>query len=70
MKLIILNWTNFELFYVLESIRNILQDSTRFKKIQEYSKSKSTSQSQRVNKSRVNGQHTELSYLVVMSCQF
>ena len=70
MKLITLNWTNFELFYVLESIRNILQDSTRFEKIQEYSKSKSTSQSQRVNKSRVNGQHAELSCLVVMSCQF
>ena len=40
MKLISLNWMNFELFYVLESIMNILQDSIRFEKIQEYSKSK------------------------------
>ena len=68
MKLITLNWTNFEIFYILESIRNILQDSIRFEKIQEYFKSKSTSQSQRVNKSMVNGQHTELSCFVVMSC--
>ena len=52
MKLISLNWTNFELFYVLESIRNIVQDSTRFEKIQEYSKSKSTSQSQKVKGQR------------------
>ena len=52
MKLITLNWTNFEIFYILESIRNILQDSIRFEKIQEYFKSKLTSQSQRVNKSK------------------
>ena len=61
MKLITLNWTNFELFYVLESIRNIEQDSIRFEKIQEYSKSKLTSQNERLNKSKsksqqVNGQ--------------
>ena len=52
MKLITLNWKNFEIFYILESIRNILQDSIRFEKIQEYFKSKLTSQSQRVNKSK------------------
>ena len=70
MKLITLNWMNFELFYILESIKNILQDSIRFEKIQEYFKSKSTSHSQRVNKSRVNGQHAELLCLVIMSYQF
>ena len=61
MKFFTLNWMNFELFYVLESIRNIQQDSIRFEKIQEYSKSKLTSQSERLNKSKsksqqVNGQ--------------
>ena len=59
MKLIILNWTNFELFYVLESIRNIQKDSIRFEKIHEYSKSKSTSQSQRVNKSKSKSQQVK-----------
>ena len=59
MKLITLNWTNFELFYVLESIRNIQQDSIRFEKIQEYSKSKLTSQSQRVNKLKSKSQQVK-----------
>ena len=59
MKLITLNWKNFELFYVLESIRNIQQDSIRFEKIQEYSKSKLTSQSQRVNKLKSKSQQVK-----------
>ena len=56
MKLISLNWMNFELFYVLESIRNIQKDSIRFEKIQEYSKSKLTSQNERLNKSKSKSQ--------------
>ena len=60
MKLITLNWTKFEIFYILESIRNILQDSIRFEEIEEYFKSKSTSQSQRVNKSKSKSQQVKV----------
>ena len=56
-EIISLNWMNFELFYVLESIRNILQDLRRLKNI--------PSQSQQV---KVKESTTQGSMANMLSC--